>query len=138
MSAEPQPFIRLEPAPLAGEASIIFGWREGDGAEQVVFRLPLTSALRGLVDELKLGLMLTPSGIITLDPQALPERDLEGLLRDKSLPQATFTGLVKTLLREITEAPDPSDAEDLGRLAGEFEEAARALRKAMTASTIAK
>jgi hypothetical protein len=130
MPSEPQPFIRIKPA-KTGEAAVVAGWREGDGSESVAFQLPLKSAVRALFDELDVGLVLLPSGVVALDAAALPAGELETLLADKGLPQATFSKLVDAMIEQIANAPDASDGEDLRRLAQDFEQAARALRAAL-------
>ena len=130
MSAEPRLFTRIEPAPQSGEATVIVGWRDSDGAESAVLRLPLKSALRALFDELDMALVLSPTGLIALDAKALPEEQFAALMLD-NWPKASLSTLVRAMLQEIALVPDSSDLGDLKRLAQNLESAAHDVRAAL-------
>lgn len=131
MTSNAEPFTRVEPAPRSGVASIVVGWREADGSESVVLRLPLGSAIRSLFKDLRITPVLLPTGVIALSAEALPESEFAALLTEECVPEATLSSLVRAMLDEMVAVPDTSDKEDLGRLATSLETAARDVRAAL-------
>lgn len=131
MSDDTQPFTRVEPALGSGDAAVVVGWREANGTENVAFRMPLAVAVRGLFQQLKIGPVLLPSGVVALDAESLPEREFAALLADGGLPGVALSALVRSMLEEIGKMPDASDAKDLEHLAGDLESAARDIRAAL-------
>jgi hypothetical protein len=138
MTHAAQPFARVEPASGPGDAAVVVGWREQDGTERVVFRMPLKTAIRSLFDQLKIAPMLLPSGIVAIDAEALSDREVASLMTDGGLPEIALSALVRSMLDEIAQTPDASDAKDLEHLADDLEGAARDIRAALSRLKSAK
>lgn len=122
-------FVELATDDASGATMIVLGLNQ-DGGAGASLRLPLADFGGAFLKALHLYLALSSTGAVSIQTDAVDEKELYELLKEGALPTKTLDDLVKDMLALWSNDPDAEDQADLTAFAGRLEQLTAAVRDA--------